>query len=144
MEQIVIEKVKSFFPELEIGLNNLLTQLVENPKKLNREEIETIIQSNSTFLFVAKDGEKVVGTVTIVVYQMPEFKKAMMEDLIVDAKYRGKGIGKLLMNAAIEQAKSEKVEFIFLTSRESREAANVLYQKLGFEKRETNVYRKNL
>jgi len=62
----------------------------------------------------------------------------------VDSTYRGHGIGKIMMNYAIETAKANHVTRMELTSGNKREAAHKLYLSLGFEKRDTSVFRKEL
>ena len=78
---------------------------------------------------------------TVGIYISPTGKKAWIEDVVVDESYRGKGIGQMLMNFAVDYVKQMKVSVLMLTSNPSRIAANKLYVKLGFEKKETNVYR---
>ena len=78
---------------------------------------------------------------SLVVFGIPTGTKAWVEDVVVDDGARGKGVGKSLMRHAMEQAKKLGAKTVDLTSRPSREAANKLYQSLGFETRETNVYR---
>jgi ribosomal protein S18 acetylase RimI-like enzyme len=50
-------------------------------------------------------------------------------------------VGELLNRAALDEARSRGAKDVSLTSRPSREAANRLYQRIGFERRDTNVYR---
>ena len=78
---------------------------------------------------------------SLVVFGIPTGIKAWVEDVVVDDGARGKGVGKSLMRHAMEQAKKLGAKTVDLTSRPSREAANKLYQSLGFETRQTNVYR---
>ena len=78
---------------------------------------------------------------TLVIYSVPARKKSRIEDVVVDEKYRGRGIATKLVNYAIEKAKNNGVISLDLTSRPERENASKLYLKLGFKKRNTNVYR---
>jgi len=78
---------------------------------------------------------------SLIVMKIPTGNKAWIEDVVVDQSARGKGLGKALMNYAHVKAKKLGVKSIDLTSRPSRESANKLYQNLGYEIRETNVYR---
>jgi len=78
---------------------------------------------------------------TLVVFTIPSGQRAWIEDVVVHEDARGLGIGESLTLAAVNEARERGVRSIDLTSRPSREAANALYQKLGFERRETNVYR---
>jgi len=74
-------------------------------------------------------------------YKTPTGIKVWIEDVVVDESYRGKGIGKELMNFAVNYSKSLGAKDVRLTSRPSRIAANKLYSKLGFKKYETNFYK---
>jgi ribosomal protein S18 acetylase RimI-like enzyme len=53
-------------------------------------------------------------------------------------------VGEALNRAALDKAKAVGAKTVDLTSRPSREAANRLYQRIGFAQRETNVYRYEL
>jgi ribosomal protein S18 acetylase RimI-like enzyme len=101
------------------------------------------LNSGSTRLFVALDltsGKEIVGTYTLVIFRIPTGKILRIEDVIVDEKNRGKGIGRFMMKHAINFAKKEVITKIELTSHPSRFEANKLYQSLGFAKIDTNVY----
>ena len=130
------------------AFNELLPQLNPNIKLPDRTTLEEIIGSADTKIFIAseeeKEGEKIVGALTLVFQNTPSGSKAWIEDVVVSKESRGKGIGKLLMNHAIDYAEKIGTPHIDLTSRPDRIQANKLYQKLGFEKRETNVYRLKL
>jgi ribosomal protein S18 acetylase RimI-like enzyme len=92
----------------------------------------------------ALDGEKIVGMGTVYVIQKLDNKAAFIEDVIVSEQYRGQGLGEKIMRALLELAKENGVRTVNLTSRPSRVAANALYQKLGFQLRETNTYKLKL
>jgi ribosomal protein S18 acetylase RimI-like enzyme len=94
-----------------------------------------------TTLFVARMNDEIVGTLTLVVFRIPTGIRAWIEDVAVDEAAGGKGVGKALTRAAIEHAFEAGARTVDLTSRPSREVANGMYQRLGFERRETNVYR---
>ena len=81
---------------------------------------------------------------SLVLFPIPTGTKAWVEDVVVDSSARGKGIGKALMNHALKKVREKRGKSIDLTSRPSRETANKLYQSLGYQKRETNVYRLSL
>jgi len=70
--------------------------------------------------------------------------RAWIEDVVVDEAGRGQGVGAALVQAALERSAERGARTVDLTSRPSREAANRLYLRLGFETRDTNVYRKDL
>ena len=79
--------------------------------------------------------------VTLCIYQSPTGRKAWIEDVVVDQNYRGKGYGKVMIEKVIEQCRNRGNVTQMLTSCPSRVAANQLYKSLGFETRETNVYK---
>ena len=138
---VVVEAVDVATPELVTALNVLLPQLSSNAQPLSLADLETLVHSPSTTLFVARNDDDVVGTLTLVVFPIPSGERAWIEDVVVDEGARGLGVGEALTRAALDVARSNGVRTVDLTSRQSREAANALYLKLGFERRETNVYR---
>ena len=128
-------------PELRDALNRLVPQLSSSAKLLSDADVVRMTTDHDVVLFVAKHDDVIVGTLTLVVFAIPSGQRAWIEDVIVDGDVRGLGIGAALTNAAVEEGRRRGVRTIDLTSRPSREAANKLYQKLGFEIRDTNVYR---
>jgi len=128
-------------PELIESLNELLPQLSTNAAPLTTADVEALVASPVTVLFVARDGGRIVGSLTLVVFAIPTGLRAWIEDVVVDATARGAGVGEALTSAAIEESRRRHVRSLDLTTRRSREAANRLYARLGFELRETNVYR---
>ncbi len=122
-------------------VNALLPQLREHVKHLGTQDDLQAILTNPNVIFVTvTDGTRTVGMG--IIYKAIKFGKitGFVEEVVVDSAYRGQGLGKKLVEVLIAEAKQEHVNQLDLTSRPAREAANKLYQKLGFEKRETNVY----
>ena len=130
--------------EILSQVNGLLPQLSKSASPLSLESLDILAKSESTNLFVAKEGKKVWGMLSLVLFPIPTGTKAWVEDVVVDSSARGKGIGKALMNHALKKVREKRGKSIDLTSRPSRETANNLYQSLGYQKRETNVYRLSL
>ena len=130
--------------EILSQVNGLLPQLSKSASPLSLESLDILAKSESTNLFVAKEGKKVWGMLSLVLFPIPTGTKAWVEDVVVDSSARGKGIGKALMNHALKKVREKRGNSIDLTSRPSRETANKLYQSLGYQKRETNVYRLSL
>ena len=129
--------------EITSAFARLIPQLSSSPAP-SQAEIAQIVDSPATILFIARDPQRqgeIVGTLTLAIYRIPSGTRAVIEDVVVDASARGKGIGEALTRAALERARKTGRRSVDLTSRPSREAANRLYQRLGFVKRETNVYR---
>lgn len=140
--EFYIEQLKNFSLELIVVLNQLLKQLNNDARSLTKADIENMISSPANRLFVArrKNNKEIVGMLTLIVYRIPVWKKGWIEDLVVDEQYRNKGIATKLIQHAIENAKADGVLSLNFTSRPEREIANRLYERLGFEKRNTNVY----
>jgi ribosomal protein S18 acetylase RimI-like enzyme len=129
-------------PELLRAILPLLPQLSSSPATLSLEELEQIVSSPATRLLVAKDDEgKVQGMLTLVLFLLPTGVRAWIEDVVVDEAIRRGGVGAALVQSALAVAEAAGARTVDLTSRPSREAANRLYQRLGFDLRETNVYR---
>ena len=123
------------------AVNRLLPQLSKSSKLINRSTLQKLSNSECTRLYVAKEDDTIFGMLSLVVFSIPTGTKAWIEDVVVDERARGKGVGKELMNHALNIAKELGAKSADLTSRPSRETANKLYQAIGFEGRETNVYR---
>lgn len=125
-------------------LSELMNQLVPEGVMVTKKDLEQIVRSDSSLLFVAKDGNAIIGSFTLVVYRIPTGSKAIVEDVVVDQSRRRQHIGEAMIRHAINYAKEHGIVKIDLTSRPEKAAANRLYQKLGFVKRQTNVYRYDL
>ncbi len=125
------------------SLNLLLPQLSENAKLLTKDDLSAILKSLSSHLFVAYKNNMIVGMLTLTINVIPTGKKVMIEDVVVDKNFRKYGIAKELVTFGLNYAKQNGAKSVELTSRPSREAANKLYSKLGFNIRDTNVYRFN-
>lgn len=119
----------------------LVPQLSSSAPPPSREELDEIVRSPATVLFVARDAGRIVGSLTLVLFRIPTGLRAIIEDVVTDEAARGRGVGTALTRAAIARAEETGCRTVDLTSRPSREAANRLYQQLGFKRRETNVYR---
>jgi ribosomal protein S18 acetylase RimI-like enzyme len=123
------------------SVNHLLPQLSPSAQLISLDRLQALAASESTRLYLAREGDHIHGMLSLVVFAIPTGTKAWVEDVVVDDGARGKGVGKSLMRHATEQAEKLGAKAVDLTSRPSREAANKLYRSLGFETRETNVYR---
>jgi ribosomal protein S18 acetylase RimI-like enzyme len=139
----VIETAAAATPELTEAIGRLLPHLSKSSPAPSAEEVAEIAGSPATTLFVARDGEggPIVGTLTLAMFRIPTGVRAWIEDVIVDPSVGGRGCGGQLTQVALDAARAAGARTVELTSRPSREAANHLYRKLGFEPRDTNVYR---
>jgi ribosomal protein S18 acetylase RimI-like enzyme len=126
------------------GITRLLPQLSKSAPPLTREHLLSVLASPLTVFLLAVDGpdETIVGMLTLACFDAVTGRRAHIEDVVVDSECRGKGVGKLLLSEAIHIAQDKLgATSIDLTSRPEREAANRLYQTVGFVQRSTNVYR---
>lgn len=130
-------------PEVVDALRRLLPLLSTSAPPPGPDEVAAIVSSPATTLLVARDGAggPIVGTLTLAVFRIPSGTRAWIEDVIVSEEVRGRGCGEQLTLAALSLARRSGARTVELTSRPSREAANRLYRRLGFEPRDTNVYR---
>lgn len=136
-----IKQLKEVTPEVILAFQELIPQLSEKNPIPGFDDIAEIIHSGNSLIFVAEENGKIIGTLTLIRYRIPSGMKTWIEDVVVDKKMRGKGIGKRLTQFAIDWAKKNNIEKIDLTSSLFRIEANELYLKIGFRKRDTNVYR---
>jgi ribosomal protein S18 acetylase RimI-like enzyme len=110
----------------------------ERPPSMS--ELKEVLKERNTLIMVAKEVDRIVGMALLCITARIGRKTGQVEDVVVDGEYRGKGIGKTLMQELINLARKKKLKEIYLTSRPARVAANALYQKMGFIKKETNAY----
>ena len=141
MSDVTIEEVREATPELLAVIRTLVPQLSSSAPAPSDAELGEIIASPATVLFLARSGAVPAGMLTLVLFRIPTGVRSIIEDVVVADAFRRQGIGEALTRAAIAKAAEIGVRTIDLTSRPSREAANRLYQRLGFALRETNVYR---
>ena len=119
----------------------LLGQLTTRAISFTEEDYRKQLASSNSPLFLLLDGDAVIGMLAVGTYLSPTGSKAWIEDVVVDNAYRGRGLGKRLVAHAIDYCKEQGLDTLMLTSNPKRIAANALYQSLGFERKETNVYR---
>lgn len=127
--------------ELVEAFARLIPQLSSSSPPPSREALTEIVDGSDTVLFVAHVDGQLVGSLTLAFYRIPTGLKSWIEDVVVDEAARGHGVASALTHAALDAARARGAKDVTLTSRPSREAANRLYQHLGFAARETNVYR---
>ncbi len=139
-----IEAATEATQELLDALTSLLPQLNPKLKPLTMERLSTVIGDPATTLLVVSDDGRIVGAAAVLVYATPAFVKARIEDVVVDEHSRGKGVGEALVRRCLEVARERGAEIVELQSARWREVANRLYPRLGFELRESNLYRLNL
>ncbi|MGA1753810.1 MAG: GNAT family N-acetyltransferase [Pontimonas sp.] len=123
------------------AFHRLIPQLSPSSSPMTMTELDEIVGNTSIVLFAARTDGLIVGLLTLVMFRIPTGLRAWIEDVVVDDRARGKGVGEALNRAALSTARQRGAKTVDLTSRPSREAANRLYQRLGFVRRDTNVYR---
>ena len=141
---ISIDQVHNVDDEIVEAFAVLIPQLSRSNPAPDRETLQDIASSEASTLLIARNSEqggRIVGSMTLAMFRIPTGLRAWIEDVVVDEGARGMGVGRLLNERALEIAKDAGARTVDLTSRPSREAANRLYQRLGFVERETNVYR---
>ena len=138
---IAVEVVTHVDEALVNAVGRLVPQLSSSTSPPTRVELEVIVAGPSTMLLIARRDRAVVGMLTLAIFRIPTGIRAWIEDVVVDAEARGQGVGEVLTREAIRIAATHGARTVELTSRPSREAANRLYQRIGFERRDTNVYR---
>ena len=136
-----IEVATEWRQELFVGVLQLLSELTSSPQRPSASEFKSIIESSATRLLVAIDAGTVVGMLTLILVRIPTGLRAHIEDVAVTQSHRRRGIGEALTLAAIRLAQDAGVRTIDLTSRPEREAAIRLYERLGFKRRDTGVFR---
>jgi ribosomal protein S18 acetylase RimI-like enzyme len=141
---ISVEAAESVDDGLVAAVAALIPQLSRSSPAPSKEALSRIVADPGATLFVARDGQRVVGMLTLITFEIPTAVRAWIEDVVVDEAGRGQGVGAALVQAALERSAERGARTVDLTSRPDREAANRLYVRMGFEARKTNVYRHNL
>jgi ribosomal protein S18 acetylase RimI-like enzyme len=143
-QPVQVEEATEASPELLGALQRLLAQLSASAPPLTEGRLGSVLAHPGVHLFVARVGGEVRGTLTLTALPLASGLRATVEDVVVDEAARGQGLGRALTEAALAKAAALGARTVDLTSRPSREAANRLYQRLGFQQRQTNVYRFDL
>ena len=144
MENIHIERIVEMDNALISPINSLLRQLTSREIALTESSLRQIIENDACRLFIIYCGQEVAGMLSLGIYSSPTSRKAWIEDVVVDKKHRGKGLGRLLVQHAINYTRELSPITIMLTSNPARTEANALYRSGGFEQRCTNVYKMEL
>ena len=138
---VEVREVSEMEPGLTEAMAALLPQLSKSASALTEEVLAGVVTHEACHFLVAEEDGALLGSLTLVVFPLPTGVRAWIEDVVVDGDARGQGVGEALNRFAIDVAAERGARSVDLTSRPSREAANRLYRRLGFELRETNVYR---
>lgn len=140
---VVIEILERVTPQVVEAFARLIPQLSSSSPPPTSQELQAMVDAEANDVLVALDtvtGE-VLGSLTLVTFHIPTGMRAWIEDVVVDDAARGRGVGEALNSFALDLARSKGAKTVDLTSRPTREAANRLYQRMGFELRNSNLYR---
>ena len=138
-----IEKVAEVTEEIFEAVKSLVPQLGAHKAPPTWDELSALVKSEASTLLIARfpdETGKIAGILSLTVYRVPTGVRSIVEDVIVDENMRRRGIAETLMLRAIDLAREAGASGVSLTSNPKREAANKLYQSMGFQKRETNAY----
>ena len=127
--------------ELVAAFGRLIPQLSSSSPPPTAAQLAELVDGPDTVVFLARVGGEIMGSLTLAFYRIPTGLKSWIEDVVVDEAARGRGVGASLSEAAVERARQRGAKDVNLSSRPSRAAANRLYQRIGFERRDTNIYR---
>jgi GNAT superfamily N-acetyltransferase len=141
-----IEAATEATPELEQALARLLPQLNAALPIPTMERLDAIMADPAVTLLVAREENDIIGTATVIVYTTPFWIKARLDEVVVDASARGKGVGEALVNACLDLARARGAQVAELQSGRgaARDVANRLYRRMGFQLRDSNLYRISL
>jgi ribosomal protein S18 acetylase RimI-like enzyme len=143
---VEIEVVQKVTDEIVEAFGRLLPQLSTTARPLDVSALTKIATAEASNVLIARVGGEIVGTLTVVIFPIPTGVRAWIEDVVVDQEARGKEfggkrVGEALTIEAIRLAREADAKTVDLTTRPSRVAAGKLYERLGFEQRNSRVYR---
>ena len=139
---IAVQAATAVDDELLAAVAALVPQLSSSSPPPGADVLARIVANPYATLFVAREGDRIVGMLTLVTFEIPTAARAWIEDVVVDERARGQGVAAALVQAALDRSAQVGVRTVDLTSRPYRDAANRLYVRMGFEQRITNVYRR--
>ncbi|WP_433352538.1 GNAT family N-acetyltransferase [Microtetraspora malaysiensis] len=141
---VEIEILREASDELVTALGRLLPQLSTTAKAPDREAIARLLTFEANTVLGARLQGRLVGTLTLITFPLPSGVRARIEDVVVDEGARGQGVAAALTDRALQLAREMGARTVDLTSRPSREAANRLYERAGFQRRDSTLYRLEL
>jgi ribosomal protein S18 acetylase RimI-like enzyme len=136
-----VEVLRDVTTEAVEAFGRLLPQLSASAAPLDRQALTAIVDAPANTLLIARSDGVISGSLTLVMFPIPTGLRAWIEDVVVDQAARGQGIGEALSLEALRLAQAAGARTVDLTSRPSRKAAGRLYQRVGFEERESRLYR---
>ncbi len=135
-----LKRITKFSKFILRDVSSLNAQLSSSGKGIEAIHLKSALKDRNVYLLGLHDGERVIGMVTVTVIRAISGSKGYIDDVVVDGAYRGNGLGRTLMSGALSLAKKLRLHKVEFTSKRSRIAANALYQKMGFELKDSNAY----
>jgi len=130
---------KDITESLQREVSELFKQLNSNIKQLS---VALVLENNpNTLIAICREDNSVMGIAMMAMYKVVSGHKGMIEDVVVHTDHRGKGIGRKLMKKLLEKAKDRKLSEVLLFSGHHRKPAISLYKSLGFELKDSGLYR---
>jgi ribosomal protein S18 acetylase RimI-like enzyme len=139
-----IEVLREVTSEVTEAFARLLPQLSSSAPPPGAATLQAIVGCPAVTVLIARAGDRIIGTLSLVMFPIPTGTRAWIEDVVVDSAARGQGVGEALTREALRLAQQAGARTVDLTSRPSRAAAGRLYQRLGFTERDTRLYRYTL
>ena len=142
MRTVKVEIATTLTPAIVDAVDRLVPQLSQSKPPPSVDELGELVSSPATDLFIALDDDgTIVAMATLVNFRIPTGLRGWIEDVVVDESARGRGVGEAVTQAMLDRARELGCLTVDLTSRPARDVANRLYQRAGFVKRDTNVWR---
>jgi ribosomal protein S18 acetylase RimI-like enzyme len=143
---VEIEVVQKVTSDIVEAFGRLLPQLSKSAPPLDADALTAIASAQANSVLVARVDGEILGTLTLVIFPIPTGIRAWIEDVVVDEtargkEYGGKRVGEALTIEALKIANQAGARTVDLTTRPARIAAGKLYERLGFEQRDSRVYR---
>ena len=139
-----VEVLNEVTSEVTQAFGRLLPQLSPNAPPLDAATLAAIVSAPASTMLIARADGRIVGTTTLIINRIPTGIRAWIEDVVVDESARGRGVGEALTREALRIAGQAGARTVDLTTRPSREAAGRLYERVGFARRDSRLYRYTL
>lgn len=143
MEKIKIQRL-TFCDESDFNSLKVLMKQLSPRLDLSRERLDSVLSDDNVRLYVIREEDGIIGCAELCIYESLSSRKGVVEEVAVLETHRGRGLGRTLMEFLLSEARSEAPIDLFLTSNQSRLAANALYSSIGFVPKSTNCYKLNI
>lgn len=140
MHTVVELTLADVTPQAAADVSRLMTELAGAPRAITQAELRVVVETNH--LFAVFSDATIVGVVCLVPMRLPQGVRLWIESVIVDPAHRSAGHGRALLEAALARAATYGDVPVSLTSNPTRETAHQLFERLGFVRAETSVFRR--